>query len=58
MQEVTGSECSSDERGDPSTVGCLDAHIVTDMHKYIGVTHRDKGELAEIRVRREVLEGV
>ena len=58
MQEVTRSECSSDQRGNPSAVGSLNAHIVANMHEYIGVTHRDKGEFAKIRMRREVLEGV
>ena len=58
MQEVTRSECSSDQGGDPSTVRGLNARIIADMQEYIGVTHRNKGEFAEIRMRREVLEGV
>jgi hypothetical protein len=58
VQEVTRSKRTGDQRGDPSTVGGLYAHIVANMHEYIGVTHRNKGELAEIRVRCEVLEGV
>ena len=58
MQKITRSERSSDQRGDPSTVGGLDAYIIANMHENIGVTHRNKSELAEIRMRCEVLKGV
>ena len=58
MQKITRSERSSDERGDPSTVGRLDAYIFANMHENIGMTHRNKGELAEIGMCREILKGV
>ena len=39
MQKITGSERSGDQRGDPSTVGGLDAHMIANMYKNIGVAH-------------------
>ena len=58
MQKITGSERSGDQRGDPSTVGGLDAHMIANMHENIGVTHRNKSELTEIRMCGEILKGV
>jgi len=58
MQKITGSERSGDQRGDPSPVGGLDAYIVANMQENMGVTHSNKSELAEIRMRCEVLKGV
>ena len=36
----------------------LNADVVANMHKDLVVTQRDKGELAKIRMSREVLESM
>lgn len=36
----------------------MNAYIIADMHEYIGMAHRNKSKLAEIRVCCEVLECV
>lgn len=53
MKRPTGNDWR-----DHLSVVCSHSYGITNMHKYIAVSHGNKSKLAEIRVRREVFKGV
>lgn len=40
------------------SIVCTHSYSITNMHEYIGMSHRNESKLAEIRVGREVFKGV
>lgn len=58
MYKIARAKRAGHERRDPLPVRRLHARIVADVHEHVRVPLRDKRELAEVRVRGEVLERV
>ena len=58
MYKIARPKRAGHERRDPLPVRRLHARIVADVHEHVRVPLRDERELAEVRVRGEVLERV
>ena len=58
MDEVARAERARHERGNHLPVRRVHAHLVTDVHEHALMAQRHQRELAEVGVRREVLQSV
>jgi hypothetical protein len=58
VDEVSTAESAGDEGEDIAALGSADLAVLADVGEDLVVAHRDEGQLAEVGVGGEVLEGV
>ena len=58
MNKIVRTKRACHDRRDPTTVGCLNSDVITDMNENLLVAQSNEGKLAEIGVCRKVFESM
>lgn len=59
VRRLMRSSCHTcNQWGDPFAAGGLDPHLISDVQKNLGITHRPQGKFAEIRVGGKIFQGM